>query len=268
MGKALHVITGGLVAAPVAPGLPIVMVANDSLTIRKSPESAKIRLLAAWAFLQTGGTINIASPLMHDQLNAINVLVPAAETEPFFEPGIVQDLKAEDTLQVNMIGTAAALDQDNVSLLVHYEDAQGVDAQLVTYEEIKSKILNLKTIHTTHVCGVAGGYSGGVLLNAAANVGVLKGNTKYALLGARANLRCQTIGITGPDTGNLRIGIPGNITNRKNAQDFLKKLSERTGLATIPVIDSANVASTMIDIVNNENALTVIVSTIWAELAD
>ena len=267
MGKALHVVTGGLVAAPVAPGLPIVMVANDSLTIRKSVAGAKSRLLSAWAFLQTGGTINIASPLLHDQNNAINVLVPAAETEPFFAPGIIQDLKAEDTLQVGMIGTAAALDQDNVSLLFQYDDADGVDADLATYEEIKDKILNLKTIHTTHVCGVAGGYSGAVLLNAAANVGVLKGNSRYALLGFRANLRCHTIGITGPDTGNLRIGAPGNITDRDKVQGWFKTLSEKTGLPCIPIIDSANVASTMIDIVNNENALTVIVSSLWAELA-
>lgn len=267
MGKALHVITGGLVAAPVAPGLPIVMVANDSLTVRKVIGDAKARLLAAWAFLQTGGTINIASPLLHDQLNAINVLVPAAETEPFFGLGIMQNLRSGDALQVGMIGTAAALDQDNVSLLIQYDDADGINANLATYDEIKDKIVNLKTIHTNHVCGVLGGYSGAVLLNAAANVGVMKGNTKYALLGFRANLRCQTIGITGPDTGNIRIGCPGNIVDRKLSQDFLKNLSIKTGLATIPIIDSDNAPSTMIDIVNNENALTVIVSSLWAELA-
>ncbi|MFA5382926.1 MAG: hypothetical protein WC356_07180 [Candidatus Micrarchaeia archaeon] len=267
MGKALHVITGGLVAAPAAPGLPIVMVANDSLTMRESVSDARIRLLSVWAFLQTGGMINIASPLLHDQLNALNFLVPAAETEPLFAPGISQEVKSEDTLAVNMSGTAAALDQDNVSLLLQYDDMKGIDSQLFTFDEIKDKIKNLKTLHTTHVCGVAGGYSGAVLLNAAANVGVLKGNTKYALLGLRANLRCQTIGITGPDTGNLRIGCPGNIAQRTVAQDWFKKLSLKTGLATIPVIDSANIASTMIDIVNNENALTVIVSSLWAELS-
>ncbi len=88
---------------------------------------------------------------------------------------------------------------------------------------------------------------------------------KYALLGYVCDARVCSVGITGPDTGNLRVGGPGELAPDVTSEWFVD-LSVRTGKPHIPVLNAANIAGTTFDVASTATAAAVNVSLIFAEL--
>ena len=63
--------------------------------------------------------------------------------------------------------------------------------------------------------------------------------------------------ISGPDFGNVRIGVPGDIADHDLNAQFFAVLSRAYGLPAIPIFNSGNRAQTFIGVVQNELAAAV-----------
>jgi len=71
---------------------------------------------------------------------------------------------------------------------------------------------------------------------------LLHANTDYAVLGYIVDVAVCLFGVKGVDTGNLRICGPG-VLRSEVTSEYFARLSDETGMPTIPVINSANQGS-------------------------
>ena len=263
MGKGLQVISG-FVTAPSTTFTAWTMGAGDSLSVRNTPEGNEIRLLNMWADNQAAGILRVRSALLHDNVQGIDAGVVASEVYPLLPDSRNQLLKPQDLLIVEQTGSAVAGDIESGSLLLYYAELPGADARLATWPQIESRIESYMLVQNTLALGTAGGYSGEEAINA--EMDQWKANRDYALLGYLVSAECTTVGWRGPDTGNLRVGGPGNETNRNLTRNWFKELSMATGLPCIPIINAANKAATLIDGVQDENGTDATVTSIFALL--
>ena len=82
-------------------------------------------------------------------------------------------------------------------------------------------------------------------------------------IACRTAVHCVTI--KGPDTGNVRIGVPCTLRGELQS-GFFMMLSRATGQPFVPVINSGNKNSTFIEVATDENAGTFIATLFLAEL--
>jgi len=263
MGRALQVITG-FVTAPGATLTAWTLASGDSLSIRSAAIESPIHLLQAWADNQVAGTLRVRSPRLHDNVQGIRLDVTASDVSPLLPTGIMQRLFAQDTLVAEQSGSGVAGDIETGAVLVMYDNLPGVDGRLASWEQVKPLIKHILTVENTLALGIAGGYSGEEAIDA--EFDLLKANTDYALLGYLVDVECAVVGWRGIDTGNLRVGGPGNETLRHITSEWFIRLNRLTGLPTIPVFNSANKSGILIDGAQDENGTDVTVTTILAEL--
>ena len=148
-------------------------------------------------------------------------------------------------------------------MLLKYDNLPGVSQRLMTASEVQSKTKKLTTVQASIVSAAGPQYSGSELINAESDL--LRANTDYAVLGITTGSACHAVTLVGPDTGNVKIGVPGSIQQDIQAGWF-SLLSRALGEPMIPVINSGNKSSTYIGVACNENAGTFLVSLILAEL--
>lgn len=264
MGKALEVICGQTTAAG-ATLTALTMAAGNSLTVRNCDFSKNVRLLQMWADNQVAGIFRVRSPKMHDNVQGIRQRITISDVVPLLAEGFSQKLIPQDQLIAELSGSAVGGDLEGAAMLLYYEDLPGTDARLAKWPDIAGRIVNLVDVEVSLAFGAGGGYTGEVALNSSFDL--LKANTDYAVLGYMVNVECLTIGMRGADTGNLRVGGPGNETLRHVTNTWFKRLSLMHDLPLIPVINSANKAGFLIDGVQDENAAAVVCNVCMAELA-
>lgn len=249
MGQALQILTG----QATNPGTTVTaLTANsgDSFTVRSTAITANIELLQAWAFTTTNLLMRVRSPRMHDQAQNMRFQPTASQPYPLMNGVGPQLLYSQDPLTVELTGGTAEVDA--ASLLVYYNDIPGVAARLHNYSEIAPLIQNLTTVEVDLTSsGTSCNYSSTVALNGSFDT--LIRNVDYAILGYQCATTGLTLGITGVDTGNLRVGGP--LTNLTFVTDaWFVYLNKAFGKPTIPVINSANVAGVNIDCVAQATA--------------
>lgn len=267
MGSALEVIAGFVTAPDTAAYVASTMATGDTLAIRACPPESSVWLIQAWQDLQgkSGvGGFRIRSPRLHDNVQGVRVDTVASEVDPAFPWGLKQRLTPQDTLALEQIGSNTAGDIETTCLMIYYEDLPGVNARLAHWAEIEPRIKNVVSVENTLALGTAGGWSGSEAINAESDL--LKANTDYALLGYVTTVECAAVAWRGVDTGNVRVGGPGNELDHQLTIDWFKKLSNETGLACIPVLNSANRAGIQIDGAQDENGSDPTVITYLAEL--
>jgi len=76
-------------------------------------------------------------------------------------------------------------------------------------------------------------------------------NTDYAILGGMTDTRGCSVGITGIDFSNLRLGFPAEPSLRDETQNWFQQLTLAFNTPLIPVFSSANKAATTIDVETN-----------------
>ena len=261
MPKAMEII-GGSATAPSTTFTALTAFSGNSFTVRNAPVNA--RLLAVWNQNQTAGQIRVRSPRMHDNVQGLRLEAQAA---PVNLPNrrLYQDLYPQDALTVEMTGSGTAGDIEQGFLQIYYPDLPGVSANLIDAAELSKRGVNTIGVENTISTGTSGGWSGEELLTA--EFDLLKANTEYAILGAviqsgafgAIRWRCS-------DFGNLGVGIPGESTFTELSSYFLL-LSKDYELPLIPVFNSANKGSLLIDASTDENGADPIVSTILVELS-
>lgn len=262
MPPALQVVTGR-VTNPGATFAALTGNTGDTFQV-KNFVNGKAYLLNAWTKEGTLGDLRVRSPLLHENTQGIRMRTPlVAKCRPMLPFDHRQVLQAQDTLTVEMTGGGAETDVG--ALLLYYEDLLGGYDSLISvaqYEASRLHTVELEVAITSG--GTAGQYSGTVAANATLNI--LKANTAYAIIGYTTDTELGCIGITGPDLSNLRIGVPGS-TDAYLTANWFYAMSIAQGLPLIPVINSANIGNTNVDVVDTGTATSINVSLILSQLS-
>jgi hypothetical protein len=264
MGKAMEIISGQVVA-PSTGFTALTVNAGNSLTIRNAAPDSEILLAAIWGKHQTAGNIRVRSPQLHDNVQGIRLYDIAANPAPLFPMGSKQTLNAQDTLIVEVTGSATAGDVEIASLLVWYESLPGIEGRFMTEEEMNARAVDILAVENTLASGTAGGWSGQEAINA--EFDLFKANTDYALVGYQCGVLCGSIRWQGSDVGNLGVGGPGNINDKHFTGRWFAELSKFYNRGMIPIFNSANKNAILIDCHQDEVGADPIVTSLFVELA-
>lgn len=238
---------------------------GDSLIVKNGKEGSAIKCVAMWPHISAGvGAMQVVSPLQHDSTRAFRFRVAALDPENQIPIGMSLPLSAQENLTVSALLVGGAATPQILSMLNYYEDFAEVQANLITEDELMSRVKTLTTVEATVTSTVLGQYSGAVLITAVSDL--LHANVEYAILGATIGANCGSLVITAPDFANFRIGIPGNAADRGLTNNFFLNLAKRTGLPLIPVFNSANNGNIWVSITQSVLATVVPFSLILAEL--
>jgi hypothetical protein len=172
----------------------------------------------------------------------------------------------QDTMIVELAGSAVAGDVESVVQMVYYADLPGQAGRFITHDQLNQRMKNVIGNRVAITLGTTLGYNGGRAINA--DVDQLHANVDYAVLGITSDINTAALCLRGPDTGNLRVAVPGAISLWQLMDRWFVKLSDEYKLPLIPVINSANKGATLIDAVNNENGGTANVTVFLAELGN
>jgi hypothetical protein len=262
--KAMELLSG-FVTAPSTTFTAATVLAGNSLTLRNAVEGSPVRLLALWGTHQTAGNIRLRSPQLHDNVQGIRVYDVAANPINLLPDQMNQLLEPQDTLALELTGSATGGDIECASLLVHYEDLPGIEGRFIDSQELFTRTKNIVTVENTLALSTTGQYTGQEALNT--EFDLLKANTDYALIGYLVSALCNCIRWQGSDIGNLGIGGPGNPTKKDVTANWFLNLAINYGLPLIPVFNSANKNGILIDGQQDENGTDTTVTSIFAELS-
>lgn len=262
-GPALDTVgySGTAIGASLAAGT---IFTGDSFQIRNTNGSTPAWLIQIWSDHQVAGQVRVRSPKFHDNVDGIRFRAQIGVLNPQVPEGAMQQLYAQDVLTGELAGSAVAGDIESVLMAVYYPDLPGANANLRSWDQIKSHIKNLVGLRIAMTIGSTAGYNGARAINA--DVDLLKANTYYALLGGTTDVETAAITVKGPDTSNLRVAFPGENSIPHITATWFKRLSMATGFPLIPTINSANKGATQVEVVGDENGGTAN-TTLWlAEL--
>ena len=264
MPAAMQVVTG-FVTAPGATQTALTMATGDSLTTQNGTPGAAITLLSHWAHNQAAGILIVKSPKMHDNNQGLRdrILVNSVDQlEPF---GVGTKMYPVDTLTATLSGSAGAGVIESASLLMYYADLPGITARFIDPPTLAKRQIDLMYTEVAITAGAAGGYSGAAGINSSFDN--FQAGYDYALLGGVVDTRCCSVTVKGADTGNLRVGFPGEPTKRDVTERWFWLLSHYFGMALIPVFASNNKAAVTVEVVQNNGAAAVNVNLLLARLA-
>jgi hypothetical protein len=223
---------------------------GDSATFFNVPQGTAAFLGEVWAVDNASpAVLSLKASRFHDQQLGIVVqvpdgstLAPANRAVNLSPAGIDQPIFPSDVLDVSADMTAA--DDINVTLVLYYPDLPGISARLATAEFVRSAAGNLVGIQATITPGTG-------------DWGATVGLTSQAPLAA--------VGISGTDTGNLRVGGPVLADPEHDATMFLD-FARAFGLPLVPIINSNNAGATLIQAADTTPAATPI-TVLLAELS-
>jgi hypothetical protein len=262
-GPALELITG-TATAPGSTFTALTGSGGNTFTVRSAPIASNPLLLTAWANNNAAGEFRIRSARLHDFQQGIRMQVAAATPLPIYPTGYSQKLVPQDTLVAEITGSATGGQIETGSMLIFYPDLPGVDARLADPVYINQHMVNVMGVSVTLTFGTVGGYTGQVLVTN--NQSTFKANTDYALLGYTVTVNFCCVRIQGVDTGNLGVGGPAFAGAHEITSRWFVWLSEKTGLPCIPIFNSANQGTILVDGAQTQAGTASRVSLMFAEL--
>lgn len=217
---------------------------GDVLAIRSFNSPSKAWLLSAWAAAATAGVARVRSPRLHDNVQGIRFRNATSQVpRDLLTEYTQQQIYSQDTLITEESGGGA--ETDGFSLMTYYQDIGGIAARLTTIDAIAARIVELVNVEVAVGSGAAvGARSAATALNGTFDL--LIANQDYALLGYETDTTGLSVGVRGPDTGNLRVGGPMT-TEKIETRDWFVRLGKRLGEPCIPIINQANRAATLVD---------------------
>jgi len=234
---------------------------GDSLSVRSFDAPAWAALDAIW--LKGSGTrqARIISPRFHDNVTGLTFQSAESPAEFLMPPEIGQPLYSVDALTVQL--DAAASSDTVAGLSIYYKDLSGIAADLRTWDDIKGRIINLKSVEVD--CTASGTIGTWVDTSLTTTENQLKADYQYAVLGFEANAAVMCMGIKGPATGNLRVCVPAN-TVTFPLTDYFIEMGRRHGRPYIPVFKANDRANTYVSVADNAASTAVKVYMICAQL--
>lgn len=249
-------------AATSAIGLTAGTVSNsgDSLSVR-SFSSGYARLESV--FLQGSGAqqVRITSPRLHDNSTGLTFNTAETPSQFLFPRDVGQPLYSSDTLAVSM--SAAASSDTLAALLAYYTDIEGINASLLTWEQVKARLVNLKTIPVAVTNSATPGTWTDTVITTTENQ--LKADYSYAVLGFESAASLTCMGLKGPATGNLRVCAPGS-TETLDITSYFIELGLRQGTPHIPTFKANDRNNTFLSTASNAASTATTVTMICAQL--
>lgn len=259
---ALNVITGR-VTNPGATLTALTMNTGDATTVKYFDASQPAWIIQAWGQTATAGVFRIRSPRLHDPNQGIRLRTATTVVRPLLEETAKQYIVPQDLLTVE--GSGGGAETDVFSFMIYYQNLLQNAAHLITYEEYQARMVNISGAEVSGTSSATvGQYGGTTALNATFDN--WKRNIDYAWLGGWADLAGCTIGVTGPDTGQVRIGLPMAVDPLVN-YDFFVRMAQQNNLPLIPVINAANIAATSIDVATTAVSTAFNATLVMAELS-
>lgn len=237
---------------------------GDSLTIENNSPGGRVAIVGLWAFNQVEGFHQVAFPSGHDTTRGFRYVVEANAITTRNIMGVPLRVMPQELLSITIAGSNTAGDVECGFALLHYSNLPGVDARHIGWDELLRRGEDQTTIQAS-ITATAAGWSGSELITADSDL--LKANTDYAVVGISTSTPCGAIALRGPDTGNVRTGVPGDALNSEIAAGFFGMLARAYNKPLIPIINSGNRANTFLDVGTNENAGATVVSAYLVELA-
>lgn len=236
---------------------------GDSFTVKSFSFGDVAYIADAWAQTATAGVFRIRSPRLHDVAQGIRLRTVQATARSLLPKQLLQPLKPQDVLTVE--GSGGGAETDVFGFLIYYGSSDLPQAHLISAQEFQARQVNIfgAEVQVT-TSATAGQYGGSTALSATFDT--WKRNVDYAILGILSDTEGCTVGITGPDTGQTRIGMP--MTKEPlQTHDYFVQLANALNLGLIPVINAANVSNTNIDCATTSAGATVNFTVILAELS-
>jgi hypothetical protein len=234
---------------------------GDSLSVRSFDSGAKAYLEAV--LLQGSGTrqARIISPRLHDNVTGLTFQVSESPAQFLLPRQAAQELYSVDQLTVQL---DAAASSDTVAALVnYYTDLKGISADLRPWSEVRSQVINYKTVEVDLTTAATIGQWSDTAITTTENQ--LKADYAYAVLGFESQTSLVAMGIKGPATGNLRICAPGS-TETLDIGSYFIEMEERQGRPFIPVFKANDRANTFLSAASNLSAAPAHVYMICAQL--
>lgn len=263
MGKALQMISGYR-ATNSATLTQVTYAGTDTGAVQYFDPGSHGYIIDVWADINDPGTLRLRSPNLHDNVNGINLNVPTLTPTPVLPADYNQHLVQNDTITIEIAdnGTAGV---GGISSLWYYDNLPGANANLFRWEEIRNQVKNIMGCKVSMtVSGTRGTYVGSTGITATQNQ--FHASANYALLGYETNQQYQSVGITGPDTSNRRVGGPGTTPDIMDVRQWFIDLSKKSTFPCIPVFNQQNLAATVVDVIDTENKGNGNVTLIFAEL--
>lgn len=244
-----------VVTAP-STGAAGVALTGDSLTVKNAQRNSYVGVIASWATRQVAGFSQLVFPSGHDTTRGYRSGVAIGAGLLTHPLGTQMELQPQEVLVNTIAGSAVAGDLEQDSFLIFYENFPGISARLISDAELHRRLEKMTTVESS-VAAVATGQYSEEAINADSDL--LLANRDYAVLGMNSRTAAHNLTLRGPDLGNVRIGVPGNLRPELTTQWF-PLLARATGRAIIPVINSGNRASTLVGFSADENAATTLVT--------
>lgn len=238
---------------------------GDSFQIKNAALTSKAWMLSFWTHNLVAGMVRIRSPKMHDNVDALRARTLIATLDPLLPLGTKHAFTPQDTLIVELAGSAVGGNIESVVQMMYYEDLPGQSGRYITPDQLMARQKNIIGVRLAITLGTTTGYNGARAINA--DVDQLHANTDYAILGITSDIDTAAICVRGPDFGNLRASVPGATKLWQLTDRWFLKLAKEYGLPLIPVFNSANKGATLIDAVNNQAGGTANVTIYCAELS-
>jgi len=250
--KHMEIVTASATAAATT-GTAGAALAGDTLQIKNGKN---IDIIAAWQTNQTAGFGQLIFPTAHETTRGYRANVPIGINPALFSFGSRMRVEAQETLQPLLAATAVAGDVENVTYLIRYHDSPGMDAHLISPDQVMSRVEKWTTIENS--LASTAGPSYGTPETFIADSDLLKANREYAILGMTPRTAVHCIYAQTPDGGNVRFGCPGMLRQEVTSQWFML-LSRMHGEPLVPVFNSAGKGNCFVGVVTDENAGTFVV---------
>lgn len=263
MPPAIDTVTATVTAAAAA-GSAAAPFPGDSLSIRST--AGRVRLLNCWIDKDAAAFYQITSPKLHDNTRGIRFRDQVHFPNMDLPYEAMQDLYPVDQLAVTIASVAGAGKINNLVMMVYYDDLAGIQQTLIDVPTLKKRRLETVTVEYAPGAPASGAaYSGLAAINAQSDL--LKRGSSYALVGFQVSASVTALTIRGADSGNLRIPMPGAAGVTDVSCEWFYKLSERTGLALIPVFQANNSPGIFVEQVSNDLLAAITASLIFVRLA-
>jgi hypothetical protein len=260
MPNALQTIAGFFTAA--GAGTSVVNAApGDIITVPNFTMPAKAYIEKVAVSGATVDFIRIRSPRMHDANQGLRVRVAAVLRRDLLPFSLQEVVYPADTPIVEIDATGAAT--NGILFSYAFDDLTGAMPRLATWEGIQSRIMHTMGCEVTVTSGAIGAWGASAALNSSFDN--FEAGADYALLGYTCDTACLGVGVTGKDTGNLRIGGPGS-TDPLETRNYFVAWDRSVPNARIPIIAANNRGSTFLQNVDVAAATVAHVTLFLAQL--
>jgi hypothetical protein len=266
MPQAVETVIGYLSNAATVGAQALTPGVGQTFNVRATNGATVAHLEAVWGSMQDPGYLRVRSPRLHDDVNGIELEGNGTNVSPLACENFSQELYSQDALIFEAFFTAAptAGHASFGAMQVYYDDLPGVSGNFMSWAQIAPQVQSYMGVYVNPTSNATpGNWGAGVALNSSQDV--FKANGAYALLGYSTPTVFSAFSILGSDLGNLQVGGPGSI-DPKITRFWFPYMETESGRPSIPVINSQNKASTLIQVASETASTAYPISLLFAYL--